>query len=57
MPGNPPDTSPWSLTVGTDKWATIVIAVTTTIATSGAGTAVVRRGRNTTISTVTTKSG
>ena len=57
IPGSPPETSPWSPTVGTERCANIAIAVTSTIATSGAGTALVNRGSSSTTSRVSANSG
>jgi len=57
MPGSAPPISPSSPTFGTLSPAIITIAVTTTIATSGEGTAFVKRGSTTTITTVSTNSG
>ena len=44
MPGNPGAIAPSPPTFGTVRFPIMTIAVTTTIATSGAGTAIVKRG-------------
>src|SRR5580700_9350795 len=55
--GRPAAIVPSPATLGTARCPVITIAVTTTIAISGAGTAVVNRGASSTIATVSANSG